>query len=209
MNITNKSLLAAAALALLAVPCAQAQGRGRGSAPLARPSVTNSRQASSGYSSAFNRAGRYRGRGYDGRGYGGHGRGRYYYLGGVPYFYPYGGFGFGYPGYYGDGFGFGYESSFYGGGYGYPAYGYNGNPAYEGRIVEETVPGGSSSGGQSLPAAVQRQLAKRGYYKGEIDGEFGSGSRSALRRFQRDHRLEETGRIDESTLNALGFGDRR
>jgi hypothetical protein len=128
------------------------------------------------------------------RGYYHGGRGHYYYLGGVPYFYPYYAFGFGYPYYY---YGLGYNTPYYG--YGYP------DPAYEGRIVGQN----GSEPGASLPGAVQKQLAKRGYYKGTIDGEFGPATRSALSRFQRDNNLKETGRIDEATLQALGFLNHR
>ena len=144
--------------------------------------------------------------GYRGYGYGHHHYGRYYYFGGVPYFYPFFDYGFGYPayaygGWYGDGFGGPYGNG-YGGG------------TYEGRIADEGSDhagnGGSpSDAGPSLPQAVQRQLSKKGYYKGAIDGQFGPASRSALSRFQREHNLKETGRIDEDTLDALGFTDRR
>ena len=136
-------------------------------------------------------------------GYNGHHRnGRYYYFGGVPYFYPFYGYGFGYyGGWYGDGFGGPY-------GYGYDGAGYPG--AYEGRVVNPDDRGTPPAGnGGSLPEAVQRQLAKKGYYKGSIDGQFGPASRSALSRFQREHNLKETGRIDEPTLDALGFTDRQ
>lgn len=144
----------------------------------------------------------------DGRSHRYRGGGRYYYLAGVPYFYPSFGFGFGYPSYYYNNFGY------YGGYYDepYPPDYYVGpaDQPYEGRIVEETAPGGKPAlkGARSLPAAVQRQLAEQGYYKGSIDGEFGPASKSALRRFQRDRDLKETGLIDEATLKALGFSTR-
>ena len=124
--------------------------------------------------------------------------GRYYYLGGIPYFYPFG-FGFGYPYYYGSyygGFGDGY-------GYGYGATPYAG-ATYNGRIADDSS---RQQDGGSLPEAVQRQLAKRGYYKGTVDGQFGPASRSALSRFQKKQGLKETGKIDEPTLEALGFTD--
>ncbi len=155
--------------------------------------------------------GAYRGGYYGGRGYG-----RFYYLGGVPYYYPFFGLGyglgFGYPAYAYDGFWSGYPGY---GGYGYGGYGYGyggpGGPgpdgAYEGRVTDQGSPNGQQ--GASLPEAVQRQLSKRGYYKGTIDGNFGASSRSALSRFQRDNHLKDTGRIDEDTLEALGFSDHR
>ena len=114
----------------------------------------------------------------------------------MPYFYPFFDVGFGYPAY-AYGYGVGFNTPY---GYGY------GDGAYEGRIVQDSAPG---SGPRSLPAVVQRQLAQRGYYKGAIDGEFGPASRSALARFQRKNGLNETGRIDEPTLQALGFSDHR
>ena len=68
---------------------------------------------------------------------------------------------------------------------------------------------GGAQGGGSLPEEVQRQLSKRGYYKGSVDGQFGPESRSALSRFQRKQGLKDTGKIDEATLEALGFTDHR
>ena len=142
----------------------------------------------------------YRGGHYGYRG--GYGYHRYY-LFGVPYFY--------------DPFFFGYYGGFYGGGYGYGGYGYGGDPgygynngAYDGRVVDDRNRG--NDGNQPDPAefakAVQRQLSRRGYYKGAIDGEFGAGSKSALTRFQQDNNLRATGRIDPATLKVLGFEDR-
>lgn len=63
----------------------------------------------------------------------------------------------------------------------------------------------SSDYGDELAVDVQRALARRGYYRGAIDGDVGSGTRAAIRRYQYDRRLEVTGRIDRSLLNALGL----
>lgn len=57
-----------------------------------------------------------------------------------------------------------------------------------------------------LGASVQVALARRGYYRGPIDGILGSGSRRALRAFQSDEGLAVTGRVTASTLDALGIG---
>jgi hypothetical protein len=175
-----KTFLIFSASALLMVPCLQAQSHRGG-------------PVGSG------RAGSY-GHGDYGRHYGGHG-GRYYYFGGTPYFFPFYDIGFGFPAYdyaFGDGYGYGPYGDVPGGPYG--------DAPYEGRIVNNSA---SGQGGPSLPAVVQQQLAKRGYYKGVIDGEFGPASRAALSRFQRKNGLEETGRIDQPTLMALGFSDHR
>ncbi len=191
----TKTLLVLSGAVLLTAPSLFAQGRhyegARGE--VGRPVIDRAR----------------RGGGY-GYGFGGrHNYGRYYYYGGVPYFFPFYGYGYGlgyYGGWYGDGFGGPYGGYGYDGGAGYP-----GSGAYEGRVVNpddrnNTPPQGN---GGALPEAVQRQLAKKGYYKGSIDGQFGPASRDALSRFQREHHMKETGRIDEPTLDALGFTDQR
>lgn len=53
--------------------------------------------------------------------------------------------------------------------------------------------------------AVQRALAQRGYYRGPIDGVMGPGSRDAVARYQRDHRLAVTGNINFDVLGSLGL----
>ncbi len=171
---------------VLAVSATGLQAQGHESA--FRGSGLGARPAS--YRGGYNRAGLYNHHG----GY----YGRFYYLGGIPFFYPYDYFGFG-------GYGYG----------GFGGYGYGGYPdadgAYNGAVGNgDNGPGNGGQGsGGSLPEAVQRQLAKRGYYKGSVDGQFGPASKDALTRFQRKQGLKETGRIDEPTLEALGFTDHR
>src|SRR6186997_3289790 len=53
-------------------------------------------------------------------------------------------------------------------------------------------------------AAVQRALARRGYYHGAIDGVIGPGSRGAIRSFQAANGLAVTGEINGPLLHALG-----
>lgn len=55
----------------------------------------------------------------------------------------------------------------------------------------------------SIEARAQQRLRQLGYYRGPVDGSFGRGSRAALVRFQRDHRLRPTGWLDERTRRAL------
>lgn len=50
---------------------------------------------------------------------------------------------------------------------------------------------------------VQRELAKRGYYGGVIDGAIGSQTRAAIRTYQVDKNLPVTGRIDGNLLRSL------
>ena len=115
---------------------------------------------------------------------------------------PYYGYGYGY----GSGYGYGYGSSSYGRSpyyYSRPGIGfsYYGRPSsvYRGQAVY-----GSYS--DSLAVDVQRELRRRGYYRGAIDGDIGPGSRAAIRAYQYDRGLSATGRIDSSLLRALGIG---
>lgn len=57
----------------------------------------------------------------------------------------------------------------------------------------------------SLEMAVQRELARRGYYHGAIDGVIGPRSRTAIRAFQAHRGLVVTGVIDTRLLRALGL----
>jgi len=55
----------------------------------------------------------------------------------------------------------------------------------------------------SVQARAQQRLRQLGYYRGPIDGAFGPGSKRALVRFQRDHRIPMTGWLDGRTQRAL------
>lgn len=57
----------------------------------------------------------------------------------------------------------------------------------------------------SVDLSVQRELARRGYYRGYIDGAIGPQSRSAIARYQQDHGLRVTGTITSSLLDSLGL----
>lgn len=57
-----------------------------------------------------------------------------------------------------------------------------------------------------LATDVQRALKRRGYYYGDIDGDIGPGTRSAIRAYQDDRGLSVTGRIDRTLLRSLGVG---
>lgn len=68
-----------------------------------------------------------------------------------------------------------------------PAYGYQGS--YE----------------NSLLASAQARLARLGYYRGYVDGEFGPQTSRAVRNYQIDYDLPVTGRLDGRTLASLGL----
>lgn len=54
----------------------------------------------------------------------------------------------------------------------------------------------------------QEVLKTRGYYRGEIDGDFGKNTKTAVRAFQRDSGLPDTGIIDTNTALRLRELDR-
>jgi hypothetical protein len=105
------------------------------------------------------------------------------------------------------------HGGYYGGPYfygGYPSY-YGGYPYYYGPSLSFTFshssgPGhyyGDDSG--NLAVDVQRELRRRGYYHGAIDGDVGPGTRAAIRTYQYDHRLVASSRIDRELLYSLGI----
>lgn len=205
MNFKLKTLLVLSGAALLTVPALHAQRGGARAGLAARPAA--SAGGLSRGSRFTNARGSYFNRGTFAHGNGHHHYGRYYYLSGIPYYYPF--YGYGYPGFYGgfygDGFFGPYGSGYYAGGYEGRLNGRDHESDRDNDGRHEAV----SADGSSLPSAVQRQLAKRGYYKGKVDGQFGPGSRDALSRFQKSQDIKPTGRIDEDTLEALGFTDQR
>jgi peptidoglycan hydrolase-like protein with peptidoglycan-binding domain len=53
---------------------------------------------------------------------------------------------------------------------------------------------------------IQQALADRGYFKGQVNGQWGDDSVDALKRFQADQKLENDGKINAPTLIDLGLG---
>jgi Putative peptidoglycan binding domain len=85
--------------------------------------------------------------------------------------------------------------------YGYDAGAYQDDANYYGPGVY----GSSDQNADSTVAAAQEQLARQGYYRGEIDGIFGPETRRAIMRYQTDHGLRVTGLLSLDTLHALGL----
>jgi peptidoglycan hydrolase-like protein with peptidoglycan-binding domain len=52
---------------------------------------------------------------------------------------------------------------------------------------------------------AQLALKEQGYYEGQIDGEMTPRTTSALKTYQREHKLPETGQLDEATARSLGI----
>jgi peptidoglycan hydrolase-like protein with peptidoglycan-binding domain len=79
----------------------------------------------------------------------------------------------------------------------------------------ETNPPYSASFYQSPPLRVNRrmiagaqyQLISRGYYRGRVDGKYGSRTAFAIRAFQSSAGLPPSGRLDVETIKALGASD--
>ena len=198
--ITRSTLLVGliAAGAFAFSPLADARGHGGGGGSHSQGHSSGSFNRGGGYSRAgsfhrgagFNRSAGFSRNGHFYHGhygnYGHHGHHGHYRHNGViyvdPFFDPfYYGYGYGYP---------------YGYAYGYPGYtSYYSQPSY--------YEGDYAGGNYSAEVDVQSALADLGYYDGPIDGIVGSGTRRAVRAFQRDNGLPVTGRIDRRLLNAL------
>ena len=52
--------------------------------------------------------------------------------------------------------------------------------------------------------SAQAALNAQGYDVGAVDGQFGPNTQSAVRRFQAEHNLTQSGTLDSATLSALG-----
>jgi len=53
---------------------------------------------------------------------------------------------------------------------------------------------------------IQQALADRGYFKGQVNGQWGDDSVDALKRFQTDQKLDNDGHLNALTLTGLGLG---
>lgn len=60
-------------------------------------------------------------------------------------------------------------------------------------------------GSRSSDAAIQRALARHGYYRGHVDGRMGPQSRRAISSYQRDRGMRPTGHVTSALLQALGI----
>ena len=104
---------------------------------------------------------------------------------------------------------FGYP---YGSYYGYNYYPYDYDPYYygasyydDGSYYDQNVYDSSDAYADSSVAAAQEELARQGYYRGEIDGILGPQTRRAISRYQSDHGERVTGDLTLNTLQALGL----
>jgi Putative peptidoglycan binding domain len=89
----------------------------------------------------------------------------------------------------------------------YSPYGYD-SGVYDGDDAEYYSRGAYDSSDQyndRTIADVQTQLAREGYYRGDIDGVLGPETRRAIVSFQSDHGLRVTGNLTRETLSTLGL----
>jgi hypothetical protein len=109
---------------------------------------------------------------------------------------------------------YGYPYDYYGYDYYYPySYPYSYPSGYDPGIYQGVDPNYYGEGGygpseqntNSSVAAAQERLARQGYYRGQIDGALGPETRRAIRRYQRDHDLPETGYLTLETRQSLGL----
>lgn len=56
---------------------------------------------------------------------------------------------------------------------------------------------------------IQQALADRGYFHGNVDGNWGVDSVEAMKRFQHDQNIADDGKIGSLSLIALGLGPKR
>ena len=94
----------------------------------------------------------------------------------------------------------------------YPYDNYNGYPysyydsSYpSGYDDQSSYAGSQQSVANATVSAVQSELAKLGYYNGEIDGTLGDQTEAALARYQEDRDLSVTGTVNAATLQSLGL----
>jgi hypothetical protein len=108
--------------------------------------------------------------------------------------------------FFGIGLGYPYYS------YGYPYYGYGypyfGSYPYGYGYYSRPRPVVYADRGitdDATVAAVQRRLARAGYYHGSIDGVIGNGTRRAIAAYERNNGLPVDGRIDRQLLATMGL----
>ncbi len=72
----------------------------------------------------------------------------------------------------------------------------------------------NSSGGTCKPGdtgesvkKVQKRLKALGYYDKSIDGDYGNGTKSAVKEFQKKNNLKVTGEVNSATLKKLNSSD--
>ena len=121
-----------------------------------------------------------------------------------PWFLPY--YAYDYYPYYDYGYGYNPYDYSYGNGYNYSAnpYDYYSYAPYNDEDQRASSDFEQSTGNSTV-SAVQSELARLGYYGGDIDGVLGEQTEAALARYQQDQNLSVSGTVDKATLESLGL----
>jgi N-acetylmuramoyl-L-alanine amidase len=72
------------------------------------------------------------------------------------------------------------------------------------QIVQPTVIVNAKSSSQDIKL-IQKKLKNWGYYKGKVDGIYGSGTKNAVILFQKRNKLKVDGIVGDKTLAAMGI----
>jgi Putative peptidoglycan binding domain len=91
------------------------------------------------------------------------------------------------------------------GGYWFPAWGYAPDFVYSCGACDAPVYAYANLPPDQVVVNVQEALQDQGYYTGQIDGILGQKTIDAVLQYQREHNLEQTAAIDESTVASLGL----
>jgi len=68
---------------------------------------------------------------------------------------------------------------------------------------------GGTNKNQSLVHEVQKRLIKWGFMGGDLTGQLDNRTINAIKHFQRKHGIKESGKLDRSTLKAIGVSRRK
>lgn len=91
----------------------------------------------------------------------------------------------------------------------YPYDGSDAYPPFDSNVASTGSQSGTILTSQDAIRSAQMVLRDRGYYNGAISGVMNPQTRSAIRNFQRDRNIAETGDLDFRTAQALGITDDR
>lgn len=75
-----------------------------------------------------------------------------------------------------------------------------------GRVRKVSAPSYQTHPDPERYQQIQQALTDRGYFKGEVNGQWNDDSSDALKRFQADQKLDNDGKINALTLRGLGLG---
>jgi peptidoglycan hydrolase-like protein with peptidoglycan-binding domain len=77
-------------------------------------------------------------------------------------------------------------------------------PALAQSSTGSTAPAARAHDKGSDIAQVQKALKEKGHYTGPVDGVMGPQTTAALKAYQKEQRLDVTGRLDDATVGKLG-----